>query len=190
MKNKLISRSLVLLAGVSGTVRERYTQVSDEEIERRWKVQQPVSFCYRFDTVCLCEVQLGGDNIGVVTDPNSALTQVWNEFYNCVGRACGNTDRLVELATLLKAHSEISTNSNNVVTPSTTNVSVIHSFCGSPKSADDVVVRPPNIAKNKGSGKRLKSIREKVAEKATKAKRLCRTCKQFAHHDSRNCPEA
>nr|GLL29872.1 protein FAR1-RELATED SEQUENCE 2-like [Ipomoea trifida] len=129
-----------------------------------------------------------GDNIGVVTDPNSALTQVWNEFYNCVGRACGNTDRLVELATLLKAHSEISTNSNNVVTPSTTKVSVIHSFCGSPKSAD--VVRPPNIAKNKGSGKRLKSIREKVAEKATKAKRLCRTCKQFAHHDSRNCPEA
>nr|GMC82107.1 protein FAR1-RELATED SEQUENCE 5-like [Ipomoea batatas] len=56
--------------------------------------------------------------------------------------------------------------------------------------SDDVVVRPPNIVKNKGSGKRLKSIREKVAEKATKAKRLCRTCKQFAHHDSRNCPEA
>ncbi|XP_031116728.1 protein FAR1-RELATED SEQUENCE 5-like [Ipomoea triloba] len=130
-----------------------------------------------------------GDNISVVTDPNSALTQVWNEFYNCVGRACGNTDRLVELATLLKAHSEISTNSNNAVTPSTAKVSVIHSFCGSPKSSD-VVVQPPNIAKNKGSGKRLKSIREKVAEKATKAKRLCRTCKQFAHHDSRNCPEA
>ncbi|XP_019193855.1 PREDICTED: protein FAR1-RELATED SEQUENCE 2-like [Ipomoea nil] len=129
------------------------------------------------------------DNIGVVTDANSALTQVWNEFYNCIGRACGNTDRLLELATLLKAHSETSTNGNPAITPSTAKVSVIHSFCGSPTSADQVV-RPPNIAKNKGSGKRLKSTREKIAEKATEAKRLCRTCKQLAHHDSRNCPEA
>ncbi|XP_074305095.1 protein FAR1-RELATED SEQUENCE 5-like [Silene latifolia] len=43
---------------------------------------------------------------------------------------------------------------------------------------------------NKGSGKRMISKKQQCIVKAEKPKRLCRNCKQMAHHDKRNCPNA
>nr|GMD80999.1 protein FAR1-RELATED SEQUENCE 5-like [Ipomoea batatas] len=51
-----------------------------------------------------------------------------------------------------------------------------------------ITVKPPQISKNKGSGKRIKSAREKAADKVKKDGRKCATCgQQPARHDSRNC---
>ncbi|KAJ9556431.1 hypothetical protein OSB04_011045 [Centaurea solstitialis] len=56
---------------------------------------------------------------------------------------------------------------------------------------DDPNYVAPSGIKNKGSGTRhrLKGAREKAVEEARKPKRLCRTCKDFVQHDSRNCPQ-
>ncbi|XP_074305915.1 protein FAR1-RELATED SEQUENCE 9-like [Silene latifolia] len=44
------------------------------------------------------------------------------------------------------------------------------------------------LQKNKGSGKRMKSNKDKAIEKASKPKRLCNNCKQMGNHDKRNSP--
>ncbi|XP_074290921.1 protein FAR1-RELATED SEQUENCE 12-like [Silene latifolia] len=57
-------------------------------------------------------------------------------------------------------------------------------------SSTEVRILPPRQAKNKGSGKRMISKKQQCIAKAEKPKRLCRNCKQIAHHDKRNCPNA
>ncbi|XP_031096902.1 protein FAR1-RELATED SEQUENCE 5-like [Ipomoea triloba] len=65
--------------------------------------------------------------------------------------------------------------------------SVINSFCGSMSKASSVEVHDPVKAKNKGSGKRLKSVRERAASKCAKQSRRCHTCDEYGHN-SRTCP--
>ncbi|XP_074263231.1 protein FAR1-RELATED SEQUENCE 5-like [Silene latifolia] len=50
---------------------------------------------------------------------------------------------------------------------------------------NEVRILPPRQAKNKGSGKRMISKKQQCIAKAEKPKRLCRNCKQMAHHDKR-----
>ncbi|XP_074299703.1 protein FAR1-RELATED SEQUENCE 5-like [Silene latifolia] len=57
-------------------------------------------------------------------------------------------------------------------------------------SLTEVRILPPRQAKNKGSGKRIISKKQQCIAKAEKPKRLCHNCKQMAHHDKRNCPNA
>ncbi|XP_074291963.1 uncharacterized protein LOC141618786 [Silene latifolia] len=52
-------------------------------------------------------------------------------------------------------------------------------------SSTEVRILPPRQAKNKGSGKRMISKKQQCIAKAEKPKRLCRNCKQMAHHDKR-----
>ncbi|XP_074290176.1 uncharacterized protein LOC141616911 [Silene latifolia] len=51
----------------------------------------------------------------------------------------------------------------------------------------EIKVLPPRQCKNKGSGKRLISQRERAGEVTKKALRKCRACGEMANHDSRNC---
>ncbi|XP_074298565.1 protein FAR1-RELATED SEQUENCE 5-like [Silene latifolia] len=57
-------------------------------------------------------------------------------------------------------------------------------------SSTEVRILPPRQANNKGSGKRMISKKQQCIAKAEKPKRLCRNCKQMAHHDKHNCPNA
>ncbi|XP_074271340.1 protein FAR1-RELATED SEQUENCE 7-like [Silene latifolia] len=49
-------------------------------------------------------------------------------------------------------------------------------------ASNDIDLRPPNKAKNKGNGKRFRSSKEKV-----KRKRRCGNCKKWVNHNSRTC---
>ncbi|KAH9615028.1 hypothetical protein KSS87_009406, partial [Heliosperma pusillum] len=51
----------------------------------------------------------------------------------------------------------------------------------------EIKVLPPRQCKNKGSGKRLISQREKVGEVSKRPLRRCKVCGEMANHDSRNC---
>ncbi|XP_074318203.1 protein FAR-RED ELONGATED HYPOCOTYL 3-like [Silene latifolia] len=51
----------------------------------------------------------------------------------------------------------------------------------------EIKVLPPRQCKNKGSGKRLISQRERAGEVTKKPLRKCRACGEMANHDSRNC---
>ncbi|XP_074265847.1 uncharacterized protein LOC141588297 [Silene latifolia] len=52
-------------------------------------------------------------------------------------------------------------------------------------ASNDIDLRPPNKAKNKGSGKRLRSSKEKAKSKPEKRKRRCGNCKKWVNHNSR-----
>ncbi|XP_074298872.1 uncharacterized protein LOC141629837 [Silene latifolia] len=51
----------------------------------------------------------------------------------------------------------------------------------------EIKVLPPRQCKNKSSGKRLISQRQRAGEVNNKALRKCRACGEMANHDSRNC---
>ncbi|KAH9605980.1 hypothetical protein KSS87_012165 [Heliosperma pusillum] len=51
----------------------------------------------------------------------------------------------------------------------------------------EIKVLPPRQCKNKGSGKRLISQREKAGEVSKRPLRRCKACGEMANHDSRNC---
>ncbi|XP_074277311.1 protein FAR1-RELATED SEQUENCE 1-like [Silene latifolia] len=54
-------------------------------------------------------------------------------------------------------------------------------------ASNDIDLRPPNKAKNKGNGKRLRSSKEKAKTKQQKRKRRCGNCKKWVNHNSRTC---
>ncbi|XP_074318368.1 protein FAR1-RELATED SEQUENCE 5-like [Silene latifolia] len=54
-------------------------------------------------------------------------------------------------------------------------------------TSNDIDLRPPNKAKNKGSGKRLRSSKEKAKSKPQKRKRRCGNCKKWVNHNKRTC---
>ncbi|XP_074291440.1 uncharacterized protein LOC141618235 [Silene latifolia] len=51
-----------------------------------------------------------------------------------------------------------------------------------------ITILPPKKSKNKGSGKRMLSMKAKAVALARKPKRMCKKCNRLANHDKRNCP--
>ncbi|XP_074303196.1 protein FAR1-RELATED SEQUENCE 4-like [Silene latifolia] len=56
------------------------------------------------------------------------------------------------------------------------------------KIPTEAIVLPPEKCKNKGSGKRITSNKEKAVLENAKPLRKCRACNEMSNHDSRNCP--
>nr|GLL41829.1 protein FAR1-RELATED SEQUENCE 9-like [Ipomoea trifida] len=127
------------------------------------------------------------NNSQAQNEARSVANQLWNEFYNCMGLVNGWQEKMEEMLTTLqqlkKEFSKAKQPSNQPNIPDNT----IESILGS-KPTGDIQIKPPRVAKNKGSGKRLKSTKEKVIEKIKKKPRLCATCRGPGH-DSRNCEE-
>ncbi|XP_019190718.1 PREDICTED: protein FAR1-RELATED SEQUENCE 5-like [Ipomoea nil] len=100
------------------------------------------------------------------------LTNIlWSDIYACVGLSDGNIERLLQLRRVICEQRQLFLQDG--------------SENGSGEST--VEVRDPIQAKNKGSGKRLKSAREKAAYKCVKQSRKCHTCDEYGHN-SRTCP--
>ncbi|CAH9092586.1 unnamed protein product [Cuscuta europaea] len=91
-----------------------------------------------------------------------------------------------QFAQVIKEQKSIMLSSQQGNAHLTTKTSVIEQFCGS-AAPSEVTVLPPQQARNKGCGKRFKGGKE-VAIQSKKKLRLCRTCNEMCHHDSRNCP--
>ncbi|XP_031101941.1 protein FAR1-RELATED SEQUENCE 5-like [Ipomoea triloba] len=107
---------------------------------------------------------------GIVVDQSAKVENVrlltnlmWSDIYACVGLADGNIDRLSQIRSVINDQMKLflqdgSENGSSVAVGS--KQSVINLFCGSVSKASTVEVHDPVKAKNKGSGKRLKSGRE------------------------------
>ncbi|XP_019171210.1 PREDICTED: protein FAR1-RELATED SEQUENCE 5-like [Ipomoea nil] len=116
---------------------------------------------------------------------------LWSDIYACVGLADGNIERLAQLRRVICEQRQLflqdgSENGSGVVAGGSKQ-SVINLFCGAVSQGSTVEVRDPIQAKNKGSGKRLKSTREKATSKCVKQSRKCHTCDEYGHN-SRTCP--
>ncbi|XP_031120798.1 protein FAR1-RELATED SEQUENCE 5-like [Ipomoea triloba] len=115
------------------------------------------------------------------------MKKMWSDIYSCIGLVGGDSDRLERMTQVIKGLKEEFTQDGATQELAKGNKGVIEAFCET-RAPDIVTIKPPLKVKNKGSGRRIKSNREKGIEKSKKPKRLCRSCNQFARHDSRNCP--
>ncbi|KAL9673702.1 hypothetical protein QQ045_029963 [Rhodiola kirilowii] len=52
-----------------------------------------------------------------------------------------------------------------------------------------VNIKPPNVARNKGCGKRHRTTHEVMIEKANRPKRLFGNCQELGHHNKQSCPK-
>ncbi|XP_031111910.1 protein FAR1-RELATED SEQUENCE 5-like [Ipomoea triloba] len=116
-----------------------------------------------------------------------AMKEVWNDFYSCVALAGDNPDHVSELSRILKELKLSFMDVDSTLGSSVGKPGVIHSF-GGVLASSEIIVHPPTIAKNKGSGKRFKTAKELALEKAAQFTRECATYHKCNGHDSRNCP--
>ncbi|XP_031131766.1 protein FAR-RED IMPAIRED RESPONSE 1-like [Ipomoea triloba] len=114
--------------------------------------------------------------------------QLWKEFYNCMALSKGDMPEMKEMLNFMLEHKGKLLKSKGKTQNKSNNSQLLETFYGTPASTT-ITVKPPQISKNKGSGKRLKSAREKAIEKKKKDGRKCHYCdEQPARHDFRNCP--
>ncbi|XP_074266735.1 protein FAR1-RELATED SEQUENCE 5-like [Silene latifolia] len=118
----------------------------------------------------------------MATSDNSHLCNVWSEFRQIVGvLKTLPAEHTEELASLL-----VEFRQKLCIEPLTKDQEMeILLGCS---SSSEVTIHPPEQARNKGSGKRLKSAKQQAIEKAVKPKRLCEYCKESVTHDRRTCP--
>ncbi|XP_058753620.1 protein FAR1-RELATED SEQUENCE 5-like [Vicia villosa] len=113
------------------------------------------------------------------------ISDAWAQFLKCMHMAGTSKEKL-----LLIINDGASTESklakmNSNISPTT--LDEVEVFIGStiPKEID---ILPPEPSNTKGCGKRIKGGKEKAMEQQQKRTRFCKACKQYAYHDSRNCP--
>ncbi|XP_074297493.1 uncharacterized protein LOC141628221 [Silene latifolia] len=187
----------------------RIIHVIDAEIDRIFKVRFDLRST---DAVCECKLfeRIGllcrhivwvykGKGIGripskldsngnviedsyMATSDNSHLCNVWSEFRHIVGvLKTLPAEHTEELASLL-----VEFRQKLCIEPLTKDQEMdILLGCS---SSSEVTIHPPEQARNKGSGKRLKSAKQQAIDKAAKPKRLCAYCKERVTHDRRTCP--
>ncbi|XP_074288753.1 protein FAR1-RELATED SEQUENCE 5-like [Silene latifolia] len=182
----------------------RIIHVIDAETDRIFKVRLDLRST---DAVCECKLfeRIGllcrhilwvykGKGIGLDSNGNdiedsymatsdySHLCNVWSEFRHIVGvLKTLPTEHTEELASLL-----VEFRQKLCIEPLTKDQEM-EMLLGC-SSSSEVTIHPPEQARNKGSGKRLKSAKQQAIKKAAKPKRLCSYCKEIVTHDRRTCP--
>ncbi|KAH9602036.1 hypothetical protein KSS87_016212, partial [Heliosperma pusillum] len=111
------------------------------------------------------------------------MSNVWSEIYKTVGLLdSGELKNMKEFSKLLKQFRETVV---GAVEKKSKNKEIEDLLgCKAPQEID---ILPPHKAKNKGSGKRQMSSKEKVVRKTEKRKRRCGNCKRWVNHNSRTC---
>ncbi|XP_019151959.1 PREDICTED: protein FAR1-RELATED SEQUENCE 5-like [Ipomoea nil] len=127
-------------------------------------------------------------NIPTSNETTKVANQLWTEFYNCMGLVNGWPDKMDQMLATLQQLKKYLEKERQQTEDGANNTSVLERLVGSTKPGD-IQIKPPKVAKNKGSGKRLKSNREKAMSKTQKKKeRTCNTC-GLPGHNSRTCPD-
>ncbi|XP_074314767.1 uncharacterized protein LOC141650220 [Silene latifolia] len=114
------------------------------------------------------------------------ISELWSKIFNAVSLVEDNEEHSDALFQLLRSFNEkliISVKSGK----SKDKKAEIEMLLGS-KIPTEVTILPPEKCKNKGSGKRITSNKEKAVLENAKPLRKCRACGDMSNHDSRNCP--
>ncbi|VFQ98990.1 unnamed protein product [Cuscuta campestris] len=116
-----------------------------------------------------------------------SINKLWSDIHACVALVEHDSDLLGSFSEVIRAQkTKLQGLSVSDELQGTKN-KMFESFYGI-ASPSEVRVLPPEKVHNKGSGKRIKSVKELAIEQSKKHKRLCRTCNQTGFHDIRNCP--
>ncbi|XP_074306028.1 protein FAR-RED IMPAIRED RESPONSE 1-like [Silene latifolia] len=130
------------------------------------------------------KVDVKKDDVSV----KNKVGELWPELFTCVALVEQSPGQCDELLGILREFKERVKNA-----PGNTGIAKVKD-----KNAEigilletsipsEIKVLPPRQCKNKGSGKRLISQRERVGEVNKKALRKCRAYGEMTNHDSRNC---
>ncbi|XP_074298679.1 protein FAR1-RELATED SEQUENCE 5-like [Silene latifolia] len=128
---------------------------------------------------------LEADCASIDTRQNT-ISELWSGVFTAVSLVEDDEEKEKELLELLQSFNEkllISSSGGKSKSKKTQ----IETLLGS-KIPTKAHILPPNQAKNKGSGRRMTSEKEKAMEEHAKPLRKCRACGEMARHDSRNCP--
>nr|GMC93928.1 protein FAR1-RELATED SEQUENCE 5-like [Ipomoea batatas] len=106
-----------------------------------------------------------GVNTQADNEAQSLANQLWNEFYNCMGLVNGWQEKMNEMLTTLQQLKKEFHKSKLQTNQSPASESAIEAIVGS-RTTGEIRIKPPKFAHNKGSGKRLKSNKEKAIEKS------------------------
>nr|GMD76439.1 protein FAR1-RELATED SEQUENCE 5-like [Ipomoea batatas] len=120
-------------------------------------------------------------------DESKILGKVWNEFNNYMALAKGNIKDVHEILNFMQEKKGGMMKRQGMMEAKRKNSDLVDTFYGT-GTTTTITIKPPPISKNKGSGKRLKSAREKVSDMKKNDGRKCNGCGQKpARHDFRNC---
>ncbi|XP_019164315.1 PREDICTED: protein FAR1-RELATED SEQUENCE 5-like [Ipomoea nil] len=127
-------------------------------------------------------------NIPKASETTKVANQLWSEFYNCMGLVNGWPNKMDHMLATLQQLKKDLERERQQTQDNGNNESVFKSLAGASRPSD-IQIKPPKVAKNKGSGKRLKSNKEKATTKIQKIKqRTCNIC-DLPGHNNCTCPE-
>ncbi|KAH9618334.1 hypothetical protein KSS87_004025 [Heliosperma pusillum] len=122
------------------------------------------------------------------------VSELWSELFTCVSvveQSPVYCDELLDMLRGLKDRvlavtSVIDDSRNSGIGKKMDKNAEIGMLLGT-SLPSEIKVLPPRQCKNKGSGKRLISQREKAGEVSKRPLRRCKACGEMANDDSRNC---
>ncbi|XP_019158687.1 PREDICTED: protein FAR1-RELATED SEQUENCE 3-like [Ipomoea nil] len=146
-------------------------------VVNRWTKSESLGQTFDIDGVVV-------DQCGGVDEKLVILKNVWLDIQCCVSVVQSDIDRLKVFSQIIKDHKDMLLADKGGCSSAVDKRLVIESICGS-SVPSEVSILPPNKAKNKGSGRRIKRCKE-IAIEQSKKERTCKTCNK-PNHDSRNC---
>ncbi|CAA0824361.1 Protein FAR1-RELATED SEQUENCE 1 [Striga hermonthica] len=132
-------------------------------------------------------------------DIKRLLSKLWSDIHICIGLAEPRVDHLIDFSKIVEAYKIKLLSAAQTQEDATINEGVLdamhigkehqfESFVGM-AAPREINIHPPTQSKNKGSGKRLKSAKEKGIEGSQKKRRTCKSCGEMAGHNARTCPK-
>ncbi|KAH9615889.1 hypothetical protein KSS87_023931 [Heliosperma pusillum] len=185
---KKFERHGILCRHALCVLRERgFKKVPSEYLINRWSKLATCKPIFSSDG------QLLTDCRSVEVQKNK-VSELWSELFTCVSVVEQSPVYCDELLGMLRGFKErvlavtsvIDDSGNSGIGKKMDKNAEIGMLLGT-SLPSEIKVLPPRQCKNKGSGKRLISQREKAGEVSKRPLRRCKACGEMANHDSRNC---
>ncbi|XP_074297147.1 protein FAR-RED IMPAIRED RESPONSE 1-like [Silene latifolia] len=120
------------------------------------------------------------EDVDIIDGKQVAMSVMWSEIHQTVGMLMGKLKNDVDnFSSLIRQFKEKLSPLNKQ--------QQLEKILGCSPS-QEITILPPKKSKNKGSGKRMLSMKTKAVALERKPKRMCKNCKRLANHDKRNCP--
>ncbi|XP_019159474.1 PREDICTED: protein FAR1-RELATED SEQUENCE 5-like [Ipomoea nil] len=119
---------------------------------------------------------------------NKDESNLINAFYKYLAMARGRADKLRQLTDVIEDFQGQMREDGQEGSTVNGKQAVMETYCGVP-APNTIVVHLPTVANTKGSGKRMKSVKELAMAEQVKKKRTCKTCGLETGHNSRSCSQ-
>nr|GLL21910.1 protein FAR1-RELATED SEQUENCE 5-like [Ipomoea trifida] len=147
--------------------------IPPQYVVRRWRKQPSVE-------ASIVGVSEGGTS-------NSGPNGLWIAINACAGMVGNSESRMSRMLQVLKELRQEFLIDGTSSSHDKGHSVAIQALCGV-QPPTTIRIKAPAKAKNKGSGKRMKSKRELAIEESRKGARKCHLCNRYDGHDTHNCP--